>query len=133
MVLSGVSRRIGLVYRVSGVPVHLFPIGGSDFPDGIGSGPYGSRLARIPTGSAPLDTAMRHFYLYRAVVFNFLSPRCGSGDQGNVASCPDLAVARFKGKIALCCTDQQPGEVSPRRPPFMGGERTPAAQARACG
>src|SRR5712671_4887534 len=88
MVLSGVSRRIGLVYRVSGVPVHLFPIGGSDFPDGIGSGPYGSRLARIPTGSAPLDTAMRHFYLYRAVVFNFLSPRCGSGDQGNVASCP---------------------------------------------
>src|SRR2546423_11690264 len=37
------------------------------------------------------------------------------------------------GALAPCCTDQQLSEVSPARPLFMGGERTPAAPARACG
>ncbi len=32
-----------------------------------------------------------------------------------------------------CCTDQPLSEVSPAHPLFMGGERTPAAPARACG
>jgi putative transposase len=34
---------------------------------------------------------------------------------------------------APCCTDQPLSEVSPAHPLFMGGERTPAAPARACG
>src|SRR5258705_10808083 len=48
---------------------------------------------------------------------------------------------RKRGRIAArisrfappCCTDQQLSEVSPARPLFMGGERTLAAPARACG